>query len=246
MVNIITAKDRRKTVQPLADYLAERYPNVISVVNNITSSRAGIAVGEAEVSLSGEPVIKDRIGRFEFDISANSFFQTNTRQAERLYSKIQDYAELKGNETVFDLYSGTGTIPIWLAGSARRVTGFEVVESAVADAIKNSKNNGIDNVSFVQGDIRDSLGRVDQKPDVMIIDPPRAGMHKDIVKQVLAMAPVKIVYVSCNPATLARDIGLMKEDYELAEVQPVDMFPHTFHIEAVAKLIRRAKKTSVS
>jgi len=241
MVNIITAKDRRRIVQPLADYLAEHYPNVISVVNNITSSRAGIAVGETEVALAGEPVIKDRIGSFEFDISANSFFQTNTRQAERLYTKIQDYAELKGNEIVLDLYSGTGTIPIWLAGSAKRVTGFEMVESAVADAIKNSKNNGIDNVGFVQGDIRDSLGRVDQKPDVMIIDPPRAGMHKDIVKQVLAMAPVKIVYVSCNPATLARDIGLMKDDYELAEVQPVDMFPHTFHIEAVAKLVRRAK-----
>jgi len=242
MVNIITASEDRNTAQPLADALAEKYPDIVSIVNNITSSKAGIAVGEREVLLTGEPIIKDRIGNFEFVISANSFFQTNTRQAEQLYTKIKEYAELKGDETVIDLYSGTGTIPIWLAGSAKRVTGFEVVKSAVADAMKNSKNNGIDNVSFVEGDIRESLGRAAQKPDVMIIDPPRAGMHKDVVKQVLAMAPLKIVYVSCNPATLARDIGLLKDYYELIEVQPVDMFPHTFHIEAVAKLIRKTKK----
>jgi 23S rRNA (uracil1939-C5)-methyltransferase len=242
MVNIITAAEDRNIVQPLADYLAEKYPDIVSIVNNITSSKAGIAIGEKEVLLRGEPVIKDRIGKYEFEISANSFFQTNTSQAEQLYTKIKEYAELKGDETVIDLYSGTGTIPIWLADSAKSVTGFEVVETAVADAMKNSKNNGIDNVSFVKGDIRESLGRATQKPDVMIIDPPRAGMHKDVVKQVLAMAPEKIVYVSCNPATLARDIALLKDDYELLEVQPVDMFPHTFHIEAVAKLSRKAKK----
>lgn len=242
MVNIITASEDRNTVQPLADSLAEKYPAIVSIVNNITSSKAGIAVGEKEVLLRGEPVIKDRIGKYEFVISANSFFQTNTRQAEQLYTKIKEYAELKGGETVIDLYSGTGTIPIWLADSAKRVTGFEVVKSAVADAMKNAKNNGIDNVSFVEGDIRESLGKAAQKPDVMIIDPPRAGMHKDVVEQVLAMAPVKIVYVSCNPATLARDIGLLKDYYELTEVQPVDMFPHTFHIEAVAKLSKKTKK----
>jgi len=242
MVNIITASEDRNTVQPLADFLAEKYPGIVSIVNNITSSKAGIAIGEYEILLKGEPVIKDRIGSFEFDISANSFFQTNTRQAEQLYTKIKEYAELSGNETIIDLYSGTGTIPIWLADSAKSVTGFEVVKTAVTDAMKNCKNNGIDNVSFVEGDIRESLKQITEKPDVMIIDPPRAGMHKDVVKQVLAMAPDRIVYVSCNPATLARDLIMLKEYYEVPEVQPVDMFPHTFHIEAVAKLNKQAKQ----
>jgi 23S rRNA (uracil1939-C5)-methyltransferase len=184
----------------------------------------------------GSDTISDKIGDFEFDISANSFFQTNSRGAKVLFNTVKKYAGLTGSETVLDLYSGTGTIPILLSGFCKSVTGIEIIESAVADAEKNCRNNGVSNCSFIKGDIRQCLPRIDQKPDLLIIDPPRAGMHKDVVKQVLQMGVERIVYVSCNPATMARDIGLMQDLYRLVEVQPVDMFPHTYHIEAVAKL----------
>ena len=236
MVNLITATEDKIETFPLADRLMRRFPQVIAVVNNITARKAGVAIGEYEVPLCGTTSLKDKIGPFDFEISANSFFQTNTRGAERLYQAAQEYARLKGGESVFDLYSGTGTIAIYLSASAAQITGFEIVDSAVADARKNTQRNQIENCDFIQGDIRTSLSKVDKRPDVMIIDPPRSGMHKDIVKTVLDIAPARIVYVSCNPATLARDLGLMKENYRVAEVQPIDMFPHTFHIEAVARL----------
>ena len=241
MVNIITAKEDRKTVQPLAFQLMDKYPQIISVVNNITSRKAGIAVGEYEIQLAGSSCIKDKIGDFEFEISANSFFQTNTLAARRLYHTIKEYAGLSGRETVVDLYSGTGSIAICLADGAKKVIGMEIVESAVADAVKNCRINGVSNCQFIVGDIKEELARIIDRPEVMIIDPPRAGMHKDVVKGVLEMAPARIVYVSCNPATMARDMGMMKESYGVLEVQPVDMFPHTYHIESVARLEKRGK-----
>ncbi|MDL2275791.1 23S rRNA (uracil(1939)-C(5))-methyltransferase RlmD [Desulfosarcina sp. OttesenSCG-928-G10] len=239
MVNIVTAWEAPDVVSPLAEMLRNRFPGVTSVVNNITARKSGVAVGEKEILLSGTPVLQDAIGPYRFDISANSFFQTNTRGAARLYQTVSDYAGLTGTETVLDLYCGTGTIAIWLSSMAKEVIGVEIVESAVADAIKNCTSNGIDNCRFVQGDVKAALSTVSSTPDVLIIDPPRAGMHPDVVRQVLAMAPPKIVYVSCNPATLARDMLTLKERYTVAEVQPVDMFPHTFHIEAVARLVKR-------
>jgi 23S rRNA (uracil1939-C5)-methyltransferase len=239
MVNIVTAGENLDAVQTLADRLTERYPQIESVVNNITASKAGVAIGEREVCLSGAAVITDCIGPFAFEISANSFFQTNTRGAESLYRTVKRYAGLSGRERVVDLYSGTGTIPIWISDRARSVVGIEIVDSAVNDARKNCRANGVENCSFVLGDIRQCLSRMDAVPDVMIIDPPRAGMHKDVVAQVLDMAPDRIVYVSCNPATLARDLDLMKARYTLKEVQPVDLFPHTFHIESVASLKKK-------
>ncbi len=239
MVNIVTAAEDRKVVQGLAHRLMSAYPAVVSVVNNITARKSGVAIGEYEVPVSGQRCLTDIIGGFEFEISANSFFQTNTLGAERLYETVKTYAGLTGSESVLDLYSGTGTISIFLAGSARQVTGLEIVESAVADARKNGIKNGITNCTFIAGDIKDSLKQVGDRPDVLIVDPPRAGMHKDVVKQIVDMKPEKIVYVSCNPATLARDLVLLKDSYTLLEVQPVDMFPHTYHIEAVAKLVRK-------
>ncbi len=239
MVNIITASEDLTVVQPLADLLMKKYPGIVSIVNNITSRKAGVAIGEYEIFLKGENVLKDRLGPYKFEISANSFFQTNTRGAELLYEKVREYAELTGKENVIDLYSGTGTIPIWLSDSAKTVTGLEIVESAVKDADKNCHSNGVDNCRFLLGDIREILAGIGNIPDVMIIDPPRVGMHKDVVGQVLAMAPEKIVYVSCNPATLARDLGMIKDQYEVLEVQPVDMFPHTYHVESVARLKRK-------
>jgi len=236
MVNIVTKEENDDLLMPLAEHLRKTFPDIASVVNNVTARKAGIATGEYEKLLSGERCIKERLGRFTFEISANSFFQTNTTGAEELYSLVSKYAALSGKETVVDLYSGTGTIPIWLSDRAKRVVGIEIVESAVEDARRNAALNEIDNCDFFVGDIKDVLPKIDASCDVMIIDPPRAGMHKDVVDQVMAIAPKKIVYVSCNPATLARDLGMLKDRYRALEVQPVDMFPHTFHIESVALL----------
>jgi 23S rRNA (uracil1939-C5)-methyltransferase len=239
MVNIVTSADGRKTVQPLADRLIDRYPKVVSIINNITSRKAGVAVGDVEHTLAGSDIISDKISGFEFEISANSFFQTNTRGAAPLFKTVEKYAGLTGTETVLDLYSGTGTIPILLSEHSKAVTGIEIIESAVADAEKNCRKNGISNCRFIMGDIRKCLSQITQPPDVLIIDPPRAGMHKDVVKQVLELGAGRMVYVSCNPATMARDLQMMRDSYRLDEVQPVDMFPHTYHVEAVAKLMRR-------
>lgn len=239
MVNIITSSEDLKTVMPLAAMLTEKYPGLVSVVNNINSGKAAVATGEYETLLAGSDYIKDKLGEFEFEISASSFFQTNTQGAEILYGKVKEFAGLSGKESVVDLYSGTGTIPVFLSANASMITGLEIVESAVSDAERNCRTNGVSNCRFVLGDIRESLSGIDTKPDVMIIDPPRAGMHKDVVRRVSDMAPQRIVYVSCNPATLARDLLSLKEHYEVIEVQPVDMFPHTWHIESVARLEKK-------
>jgi 23S rRNA (uracil1939-C5)-methyltransferase len=236
MVNIVTSKEDRETLQPLADQLMDAYPQIVSVVNNVTSRKAGVALGEYEILLSGQPCIKEKIGEYEFKISANSFFQTNTGGAHRLYETIKTYAALSGRETVVDLYSGTGAIAIFLSGAAKTVIGIEIVESAVNDAMTNCRINGILNCRFILGDIKEKLDGLKTEPDVMIIDPPRAGMHKDVVRKILELAPARIVYVSCNPSTLARDLYLLKESYRVLEVQPVDMFPHTHHIESVTRL----------
>ncbi len=236
MVNIVTKKENDELLIPFAEHLMEKFPVIKSVVNNITARKSGVATGEYEKRLAGDSFIREQLGNFTFEISANSFFQTNTAGAEKLYSVVSRYAELKGDETVFDLYSGTGTIPIWLSRDAYEVYGIEIVESAVIDAKKNAQLNSIDNCRFSTGDIKDVLPELNKKCDLMIIDPPRVGMHKDVVKQVLKIRPEKIVYVSCNPATLARDLGMLKSGYKALEVQPVDMFPHSFHIESVAVL----------
>lgn len=238
MVNLVTADNRPEIVLPLAESLNREFPQIGSVVNNISARKAAIAVGETERLLVGSPVLTDAIGSFSFEISANSFFQTNTRAAGRLYDTVAAYAGLTGKETVLDLYCGTGTIAICLSGMARSVLGLEIVESAVVDAQKNCRINHVDNCQFILGDIRSSLSAISQRPDVMIIDPPRVGMHPDVVDRVLELSPRRVVYVSCNPATLARDLALLKNRYRVLEVQPVDMFPHTFHIESVARLTR--------
>ena len=241
MVNVVTAGSHADFPDNLVEPLHRQFPNIRTIVHNINRRKASIAVGEQERVLSGQGTITDKIGPFRFQISANSFFQTNTRAAEKLYQTVSDFAALSGTETIFDLYSGTGTIPIFLSDRAREIIGIEIIESAVQDARKNCEENGIHNCRFVCGDMRETLSSIRHKPDVMIIDPPRAGMHKEVLDQVLAMGPGKIVYVSCNPATLARDVGCMMPHYDLIEIQPVDMFPHTFHIEAVAKLrLRKA------
>ena len=239
MVNIVTSEEREDIVRPLADLIASRFQQVATVVNNINSRGASIAVGERETVLFGDGTITDRIGPFTFRISANSFFQTNSKGAEQLYNTVVDYADLQGTETVLDLYSGTGTIPLFLADRVDSVTGIEISRSATLDAAMNAKKNGVVNCRFICGDIRETLKDITFEPDLLIIDPPRAGMHKDVLAQAMVLSPKKIVYISCNPATLARDLSLMTTAYHLMEIQPVDMFPHTYHVEAVARLVRR-------
>jgi 23S rRNA (uracil1939-C5)-methyltransferase len=236
LVNLITSDEAIEVIRPMAEKLMDAHPEIVAVVNNVTGRKAAIAMGEYEVPVAGLSRLKDRIGPFEFAISANSFFQTNTRSAALLYGKVKEFTRLAGTEFVLDLYSGTGTIAIFLADAAREVVGMEIVASAVQDAEDNCRSNHIENCRFVQGDVRERLAALEASPDVMILDPPRDGMHKDVLKQVIQIAPPRIVYVSCNPATLARDISLLKDHYHIAEVQPVDMFPHTWHIESVARL----------
>ena len=180
----------------------------------------------------------------KFRIGPKSFYQTNTKQAFELYSIARNFAGLSGNETVYDLYTGTGTIANFVAGFAAKVIGIEYVDEAVKDAKINSEINNIHNTCFFSGDMKDVLSEQfiedNGRPDVIITDPPRAGMHEDVIKIILQAAAKKIVYVSCNPATQARDILLLSGDYKVVRVQPVDMFPHTHHVENVVLLERCA------
>lgn len=242
MVNLVTSEENDELINEYSDELRREIPQVTTVINNINKKFAAIAVGDYEKVIFGPGFIYDEIGNHKFRISANSFFQTNTVQAEKLYQTALDFAELNGSEIVYDLYSGAGTIAIFISDKAKRVYAFESVESAIADAKVNAELNNISNVKFFTADLYKSfLPIVDKhnipKPDVMIIDPPRSGMHPTTVDDVIKLSPDKIVYVSCNPATQVRDIKLMVEaGYKLIKIKPVDMFPHTFHIENVALL----------
>jgi 23S rRNA (uracil1939-C5)-methyltransferase len=186
------------------------------------------------------------LGDHNFSVSASSFFQTNVAQAEKLYGVVKEFGEFKSTDVVFDLYSGTGSIAIFISDLVKEVVGIESVESAIHDAEKNAQSNNITNCHFLLGDLKDRLTKdiswmsSHPKPDVLIIDPPRNGMHPKVVEEILGLAPERIVYVSCNPATQARDVELLcAEKYQLIKLQPVDMFPHTFHIENVALLHKR-------
>ncbi len=239
MVNIITADDAPQVITPLAEEILSRLSNIRTVVNNISKKKAAVAIGDKELIIIGDGYIEDMIGEFKFRISANSFFQTNPKGAENLYNKVREYAELTGEEIVLDLYSGTGTIPIFLSGEAKKILGIEINRDAIIDARKNCEINGIVNCEFYIGDIKDIISEIDINPDVVIIDPPRPGMHKDVVRKVMEVSAKRIVYVSCNPATMARDLNYLSEQYEIKEIQPVDMFPCTHHIEAVAKCVKK-------
>lgn len=236
MVNIVTSTESPELLKPLAEQLLQKFPSVSGVVNNINSRLAQIALGEKEILLAGSDFIEEKLGKFVFKISANSFFQTNSGQAERLYNKVIEYAEINAKDIVWDLYAGTGTISLFLAQLAKEVIGFELAESSVADAFSNAREHHVSNVRFVAGDLLHRLQDTEPQPDVLVTDPPRAGMHEKVVRYILEIKPKRIVYVSCNPTTLARDLGILKESYMVEKVQPVDMFPQTYHIETVVKL----------
>ena len=242
MVNLVTSEENDELINDYCNALLKKVPEVTTIINNISKKKAAIAVGDYEKVVYGSGFIYDEIGKYRFRISANSFFQTNTLQAEKLYQTALDFAELTGNEIVYDLYSGAGTIAIFVSGKSKLVFALESVESSIEDAKVNAQLNSISNVQFFNADLYKSfLPIVEQNkipnPDVIIIDPPRSGMHENTVSDVVKLSPQKIVYVSCNPATQVRDIKLMVDaGYKLVKIRPVDMFPHTYHIENVALL----------
>ena len=237
MVNIVTFRAAEQELRQYTELLTQKIPGIVSVINTVNPRVAQIAFGEDERLLFGEKALKEKLGHFGFEISANSFFQTNPLQALNLFQTVQEYVE-DGPKLIWDLYSGTGTIGLFLSEKAKRVVGFELVDRAVQDAYRNCRKNGVSNCEFVSGDIRTNLSEIREKPDVIVCDPPRSGMHPDVVKMILQTNTQTIVYVSCNPTTMARDLKILVGEYRLVKVQPVDMFPHTYHIETVAKLER--------
>lgn len=244
MVIVMVAEDNKQVIFPIMDYLKNSFTQISSLYY-VVNTKANDTMHDLDLVLySGNPFITESMDNLQFRISPKSFFQTNPKQALRLYRIAKEFARLTGNEKVYDLYTGTGTIANFVAGQSKSVTGIEYVADAVEDAKVNSAINNISNTDFYAGDLKDLLTEpffnIHGKPDVIITDPPRAGMHEDVVRQILASGAQRIVYVSCNPATQARDISLLTEKYRTEKIQPVDMFPHTAHVESVALLTLKA------
>ncbi len=227
----------------LLDAVAAAFPQITSLYYVINTKLNDSIADQECVLYKGADAIYEEMEGLRFKIGPKSFYQTNTLQAYRLYSVARDFARLTGEETVYDLYTGTGTIAQFVARKARKVVGIEYVPEAIEDARENARNNGIGNCTFFAGDMKDVLSadfiRENGRPDVIILDPPRAGIHPDVAKVILEAAPDRMVYVSCNPASQARDLAIFAPDYEITAVQPVDMFPHTQHVENVCALQRR-------
>lgn len=247
MVNLVTAENEngRDIVKKLADELIEDFPFITTMVHNINRKKAQIAFGDEEIQLFGPGFIEEQLGTKKYRISANSFFQTNTLQAEKLYQLVTKLGSFSKDDVVFDLYSGTGSIAIFIADLVKQVVGFEIVADAITDAQKNCQLNNIQNCDFIAGELRytinDPADLIQKygKPSVVVIDPPRSGMHPKIPENIVALQPEKIIYVSCNPATLARDLKVLCEKhYQIHLIQPLDLFPQTAHCETVVLMNR--------
>lgn len=242
MLTICFYHEDREAREKLLDAVADRFPQITSLYY-VINGKANDSIGDQECILyRGEDAIYEYMEGLKFKIGPKSFYQTNTRQAYRLYCTAREFAGLTGSETVYDLYTGTGTIAQFVSGMASRVIGIEYVPEAIEDAKANARNNGISNCEFFAGDMKDILTddfiAVHGKPDVVILDPPRAGIHPDVADVILKAAPERIVYVSCNPASQARDLAILCKGYRITAVRPVDMFPHTHHVENVVAMKR--------
>ncbi|MCP4403042.1 MAG: 23S rRNA (uracil(1939)-C(5))-methyltransferase RlmD [bacterium] len=228
--------------EKLVIQLTTEVPEVTNLVLNENSEAHNAILGKRKRTLYGEGIIRDRLGGYEFEISASSFYQVNSRQTEVLYGKVLDYASLTGEDIVFDLYCGVGTIAVFLARHARKVYGVEVNREAVLNARRNAALNNLSNVTVVQGEADKAimeLARLEERADLVVLDPPRKGCSEELLERISAMNAKRIVYISCNPTTVARDLAfLAQKGFKTAEVQPVDMFPHTLHIECVARIER--------
>lgn len=240
----VESDDDKQKLEKVLQYVADEFSEVSSLLY-VVNNKCNDTFGDLEVvTYKGTDVIFEEMEGLRFKVGPKSFYQTNSKQAYNLYKVAREFAALTGEEIVYDLYTGTGTIANFVAGKAKKVIGVEYVEDAIVDARVNAQLNGFDNLSFFAGDMKDILTRdfINEhgRPDVIITDPPRAGMHADVIDTILFAAPKRIVYVSCNPATQARDLQLLDGDYKVVAVQPVDMFPHTHHVENVVLLERRS------
>lgn len=224
----------------LVDQILEKFPEVKTIIKNINTKNTNVVMGKENISLYGEGYINDILGEYEFKISPNSFYQVNTIQAEKLYELGVQAAHITKNDVVFDLYCGIGTISLFMAKYAKKVYGIEIVEDAVKDANINSKINNIKNTEFIAGDVEKVLDNLINVrniiPDIIMVDPPRKGLDNKSIENILKIVPKKIIYISCNPATLVRDLSKLEGKYEILSIKPVDMFPFSKHIECVAVL----------
>ena len=239
----VTDDEGRRKMEDILQFMADSFPQITSLMY-VINNKCNDTIGDLDVEVfKGNDHIFEEMEGLRFKVGPKSFYQTNSEQAYNLYKVAREFAGLTGNELVYDLYTGTGTIANFVARQARKVVGIEYVPEAIEDAKVNSALNGIDNTLFYAGDMKDILTNdfiaEHGRPDVIITDPPRAGMHNDVIDVILAAEPKRIVYVSCNPATQARDLQLLDGKYKVTAVQPVDMFPHTHHVENVVQLERR-------
>ena len=245
MLNVVFGYEDQKKIKPLLDFILLQFPQLTTLLYTINTKWNDSLHDLEPVTYSGKGYVIEKLEEFQFKIGPKSFFQTNTFQAERLYQVTRAFAELTGNEIVYDLYCGTGSIGIFLSKQARKIIGVEMIASAVRDAKENSSLNRLSHADFFSGDVieicNDNFFKDHGSPDVIITDPPRAGMHEKLVRKILEMKTPSVVYVSCNPATQARDLNLLGEKYTVTKIQPVDMFPHTHHIENVVQLKLRTK-----
>lgn len=240
LVNIVLGYEDRKNREALLAFIENRFPEITTLLYTINPKKNDSLHDLEPQVFKGRGYIIEKLEDFEFKVSPKSFFQTNTLQAEKLYQVTREFAELIGSQTVYDLYCGTGSIGIFVSKQAKKIFGVDVVQDAINDANENARLNGLQNAAFFAGDVvdicDDSFFQQHGRPDVIITDPPRAGMHEKLVRKLLDIAAPLIVYVSCNPATQARDIALLNEKYGVQKIQPVDMFPHTLHIENIVQL----------
>ena len=240
MVTIVSNTKEFEKEKELVNFITSKYQEIKTIVKNINNKNTNVILGRENKILFGDGYIYDYLGEFKFKISPMSFYQVNPIQTEKLYSKAVEYAELSGNETVFDLYCGIGTIGIFASKNVKKLYGIETVPEAIEDAIQNAKANNLENAEFFVGDVEKTLPEFIKErninPDVVFVDPPRKGCDKTALDTLLQIEPKKIVYVSCNPATLARDLKILEEKYEIKEISICDMFPFTHHAEAIAKL----------
>jgi 23S rRNA (uracil1939-C5)-methyltransferase len=240
MVNIMVGEADMEKIKMLMEYLVKTFPAITTLLYTINTKWNDSIYDLEPVVYHGKGYAIEKLEQYQFKIGPKSFFQTNTKQAEQLYRVTRDFAELTGTETVYDLYCGTGSIGIFVSEKAKKIIGVEMIAAAIDDAKENAVLNNLSSTSFFTGDVidicNDEFFATHGKPDVIITDPPRAGMHEKLVKKILDMAAPLVVYVSCNPATQARDLNLLAEKYMVTKVQPVDMFPHTHHIENVVQL----------
>lgn len=240
MVNIVVGEDDEQKIKLLMGHVKQKFPAITTLLYTVNTKWNDSLHDLAPEVYYGKGYAIEKLEEFQFKIGPKSFFQTNTKQAERLYRVTREFAELTGKETVYDLYCGTGSIGIFVSANAKKIIGVEMVAAAIEDAKENAALNNLPSAEFFAGDVidicNDDFFAVHGKPDVIITDPPRAGMHEQLVKKILEISAPTVVYVSCNPATQARDLNLLDSAYEVTKVQPVDMFPHTHHIENVVQL----------